>query len=74
MIALSIIGIIYGGFVCLSQTDMKKLIAYSSVAHMGFATLGIFSLTLFGLEGALLQMLNHGDNNGRAFSLRRDHL
>jgi NADH-quinone oxidoreductase subunit M len=67
MIGLSIIGIIYGGFVCLSQTDMKKLIAYSSVAHMGFATLGIFSLTLFGWEGALLQMLNHGITTGALF-------
>jgi NADH-quinone oxidoreductase subunit M len=67
MIILSVIGIIYGGFVCLSQTDMKKLIAYSSVAHMGFATLGIFSLTLFGLEGALLQMLNHGITTGALF-------
>jgi len=67
MIVLSVIGIIYGGFVCLSQTDMKKLIAYSSVAHMGFATLGIFALTLFGLEGALLQMLNHGITTGALF-------
>ncbi len=61
------IAIIYGGFVCLSQTDMKKLIAYSSVAHMGFATLGIFSLTLFGFQGALLQMLNHGVTTGALF-------
>jgi len=67
MIALSVIGIIYGGFVCLSQTDMKKLIAYSSVAHMGFVTLGIFSFTLFGFEGALLQMLNHGITTGALF-------
>lgn len=67
MVALSIIGIIYGGFVCLSQTDMKKLIAYSSVAHMGFVTLGIFSFTLFGFEGALLQMLNHGVTTGALF-------
>ena len=67
MVALSIIGIIYGGFVCLSQTDMKKLIAYSSVAHMGFVTLGIFSFTLFGFEGALLQMLNHGITTGALF-------
>lgn len=67
MIALSVIGIIYGGFVCLSQTDMKKLIAYSSVAHMGFVTLGIFSFTLFGFEGALLQMLNHGVTTGALF-------
>lgn len=67
MIALSVIGIIYGGLVCLAQTDMKKLIAYSSVAHMGFATLGIFSLALFGFEGALLQMLNHGVTTGALF-------
>ncbi len=67
MLVLSVIAIIYGGFVCLSQTDMKKLIAYSSVAHMGFATLGIFSLTLFGFEGALLQMLNHGVTTGGLF-------
>jgi NADH-quinone oxidoreductase subunit M len=67
MIALSVIGIVYGGFVCLSQTDMKKLIAYSSVAHMGFVTLGIFSFTLFGVEGAMLQMLNHGVTTGALF-------
>ena len=67
MIALSVIAIIYGGFVCLAQTDMKKLIAYSSVAHMGFVTLGIFSFTLFGFEGALLQMLNHGVTTGALF-------
>jgi len=67
MVALSIIGIIYGGFVCLSQTDMKKLIAYSSVAHMGVVTLGIFSFTLFGFEGALLQMLSHGITTGALF-------
>lgn len=67
IIVLSVIAIIYGGFICLNQTDMKKLIAYSSVAHMGFATLGIFSLTLFGLQGALLQMLNHGVTTGALF-------
>ncbi len=67
IIVLSVIAIIYGGFICLSQTDMKKLIAYSSVAHMGFATLGIFSLTIFGFEGALLQMLNHGVTTGGLF-------
>ncbi|HON85744.1 MAG TPA: NADH-quinone oxidoreductase subunit M [Syntrophorhabdaceae bacterium] len=67
IIVLSLIGIIYGGYVCLSQTDMKKLIAYSSVAHMGFVTLGIFSLTLFGFQGALLQMLNHGVTTGALF-------
>jgi NADH-quinone oxidoreductase subunit M len=67
MIVLSIIGIIYGGFLCLSQTDMKKLIAYSSVAHMGFVTLGIFTFSLFGYEGAVLQMLNHGVTTGALF-------
>jgi NADH-quinone oxidoreductase subunit M len=67
MIVLSVIGIIYGGFLCLAQTDMKKLIAYSSVAHMGFVTLGIFTFTLFGFEGALLQMLNHGVTTGALF-------
>lgn len=67
IMALSIVAIIYGGYVCLQQTDMKKLIAYSSVAHMGFATLGIFSLTLFGWQGALLQMLNHGVTTGALF-------
>jgi len=67
MVALSVIAIIYNGFVCLAQTDMKKLIAYSSVAHMGFVTLGIFSLVLIGLQGALLQMLNHGITTGALF-------
>jgi NADH-quinone oxidoreductase subunit M len=67
IVVLSVIAIIYGGFICLSQTDMKMLIANSSVAHMGFATLGIFSLTLFGFQGALLQMLNHGVTTGALF-------
>jgi NADH-quinone oxidoreductase subunit M len=67
IIVLSVIGIIYGGLVCLSQTDMKRLIAYSSVAHMGFVTLGIFTFSLFGFEGALLQMLNHGVTTGALF-------
>ncbi len=58
--ALSIIAIIYASLVALAQEDMKKLIAYSSVAHMGFVTIGIFTLTMQGLEGALIQMLSHG--------------
>ena len=57
---LSIIAIIYASLVALVQTDMKKLIAYSSVAHMGFVTLGIFTFTLQGIEGAIIQMLSHG--------------
>ena len=58
--ALSIIAIIYTSLVALMQDDMKKLIAYSSVAHMGFVTIGIFSLTKQGLEGSIIQMLSHG--------------
>ncbi len=67
IVALSLIAIVYGGFVCLSQTDMKKLIAYSSVAHMGFVTLGIFTFTKLGFEGAMLQMINHGITTGALF-------
>jgi len=58
--ALSIIAIIYTSLVALMQDDMKKLIAYSSVAHMGFVTLGIFSITQQGLEGSIIQMISHG--------------
>ena len=57
---LSVIGIVYTSLIALMQEDMKKLIAYSSVAHMGFVTLGIFSLTKQGLEGSIIQMLSHG--------------
>ena len=64
---LSIAGILYGGFTALAQQDMKKLIAYSSVGHMGFVTLGIFALDARGLEGALLQMINHGITTGALF-------
>ena len=60
MIALSVIAIIYGAIVAIVQTDLKKLIAYSSVSHMGFVTLGIFSFNQQGADGAILQMLNHG--------------
>ena len=58
--SLSVIGIIYASLVALMQEDMKKLIAYSSVAHMGFVTIGIFSLTKQGLEGSIIQMISHG--------------
>jgi NADH-quinone oxidoreductase subunit M len=64
---LSIAGIIYGGFTALAQSDMKKLIAYSSVGHMGFVTLGIFVLNIEGIEGAILQMVNHGITTGALF-------
>ena len=69
MIALSIASILYGGFVCLGQNDIKKLIAYSSVAHMGFVTLGIFLFEERGVQGAILQMLNHGIITGALFML-----
>src|SRR5210317_1756593 len=61
---LSVAGILYGGFTALAQQDMKKLIAYSSVGHMGFVTLGIFVLNKQGIEGAILQMINHGVTTG----------
>jgi len=64
---LSVIAIIYGGLTALAQTDLKKLVAYSSVAHMGFATLGIFALNQAGLEGAMLVMINHGVTTGALF-------
>jgi len=57
---LSVIAIVYTSFVALAQTDMKKLIAYSSVAHMGFVTMGIFTFTTQGVEGAVFQMVSHG--------------
>ncbi|WP_029898159.1 complex I subunit 4 family protein [Desulfohalovibrio reitneri] len=68
-IALSVAGILYGGIICLGQTDVKKLIAYSSVAHMGFCTLGIFMFNLRGIEGALMIMLNHGLVTGALFMM-----
>jgi len=64
---LSVAGILYGGFTALAQSDMKKLIAYSSVGHMGFVTLGIFVLNASGLEGAIIQMINHGVTTGALF-------
>jgi NADH-quinone oxidoreductase subunit M len=60
VIALSLIAIIYIGFVALMQTDMKRLIAYSSIAHMGFVTLGFFMFSQLGTEGGLVQMVSHG--------------
>ncbi len=60
MITLSLIAVVYIGLVALVQTDMKKLIAYSSIAHMGFVTLGFFLFNAYGVEGALVQMISHG--------------
>lgn len=67
LVALAIIGIIYGALVALVQEDIKSLVAYSSVAHMGFIVLGIFSGGLQGMSGAVLQMVNHGLSTGMLF-------
>jgi NADH-quinone oxidoreductase subunit M len=67
MIVLSLIAIIYGALVSLMQKDMKKLVAYSSVSHLGFCTLGIFALTPLGLSGSVLQQINHGISTGALF-------
>src|SRR6202167_4572958 len=64
MLVVSVIGILYGALVCMMQKDMKKLIAYSSVSHLGFCTLGIFALTPLGLSGSIIQQLNHGISTG----------
>src|SRR5690606_37463421 len=65
--ALSVVAIIYTSLVALMQEDMKKLIAYSSVAHMGFVTMGIFTMTRQGIDGALFQMISHGLVSGALF-------
>jgi len=67
MITLAIIGIIYGALVAMVQPDVKRLVAYSSVSHMGFVVLGLFSFTEVGMQGALYQMLNHGVSTGALF-------
>src|SRR5512139_3552659 len=67
IMVLSVIAIIYGAYMAFAQTDFKKLIAYSSVSHMGIVTLGIFALNLQGLEGGILEMLNHGVSTGALF-------
>ena len=67
MIPLAVIGIIYGALVAMVQPDVKRLVAYSSVSHMGFVVLGLFSFTEFGMQGALYQMLNHGVSTGALF-------
>ena len=69
MAALSIVGIIYGAMVSLVQKDMKKLVAYSSVSHLGFVMLGVFALNPAGISGAILQMVNHGISTGALFLL-----
>ncbi len=69
VVTLSIIGIIYGALVSLVQKDMKKLVAYSSVSHLGFVMLGMFALNPMGLKGSVLQMINHGISTGALFLL-----
>jgi NADH-quinone oxidoreductase subunit M len=66
---LAVIGIVYGALVAMVQPDMKKLVAYSSVSHLGFVMLGIASLNTPGMEGAVYQMLNHGVSTGALFFL-----
>ena len=67
MMAISVIGIIYGALVAMMQKDIKKLVAYSSVSHLGFCMLGVFIVTPVALEGGILQMINHGISTGALF-------
>jgi NADH-quinone oxidoreductase subunit M len=69
MVVLAIIGIIYGALVAMAQKDVKKLIAYSSVSHLGFVMLGLFALNPNGINGAVMQMINHGISTGALFML-----
>jgi NADH-quinone oxidoreductase subunit M len=66
---LAIIGIIYGALVAMVQTDMKKLVAYSSVSHLGFVVLGLFAMTIQSVQGSVIQMINHGLSTGALFLL-----
>jgi NADH-quinone oxidoreductase subunit M len=69
MMWLAVIGIIYGALVALAQTDMKRLIAYSSVSHLGYCMLGLFAVNASGVQGSVLQMVNHGLSTGALFAL-----
>src|ERR1700676_2058087 len=69
ILTLAVVGILYGALVALVQPDFKKLVAYSSVSHLGFVMLGIFALTLQSVQGALLIMINHGISTGALFFL-----
>jgi NADH-quinone oxidoreductase subunit M len=66
---LAVAGIIYGAFVALAQTDLKRLIAYSSVSHLGYCMLGLFALNKLGMDGSVLQMINHGISTGGLFAI-----
>ncbi len=68
LLAIAVTGILYGALTALAQTDMKRLVAYSSVSHMGFIALGLFSLTATGIDGAVIQMVNHGLTTGALFA------
>src|SRR5262249_43538905 len=65
--ALCVIGVIYGALVAWVQQDIKKLVAYSSVSHLGFCVLGLFALNVIGVQGSVLYMLNHGISTGALF-------
>jgi len=67
IVTLSVIGIVYGALVAMVQPDLKKLVAYSSVSHLGFVVLGLFALNDQGVQGAILQMVNHGLSTGALF-------
>jgi NADH-quinone oxidoreductase subunit M len=69
LIGISVVGILYGALIALVQSDMKRLIAYSSVSHLGFCMLGLFALTRLSIEGGVLQMINHGLSTGGLFAL-----
>ncbi len=64
---MSVVAILYGGYLALAQSDLKRLVAYSSISHMGFVTLGIFAFNIQGVQGAVLQMFNHGITTGALF-------
>lgn len=68
LLAVSAVAILYGAFTALAQTDVKRLVAYSSVSHMGFITLGLFALNQVGIQGAVIQMINHGITTGALFA------
>lgn len=69
LLGLSVAGIIYGALVALAQRDIKRLIAYSSVSHLGFCMLGVFAINMLGMEGGVLQMVNHGLSTGALFAV-----
>ncbi|WP_152050610.1 complex I subunit 4 family protein [Tautonia marina] len=68
LVTIAVIGILYGALTALAQSDVKRLVAYSSVSHMGFIALGLFSMTLVSVDGAVLQMINHGLTTGALFA------